>query len=139
MCVLSVTGRTNGTAKLESSAHELEAQAYIECHIRVVSMHVKAKVLALTVPDDKAVVTVPTAASIWPQQLAKWLQSLLDLVNERLKTNVIDDYSIIVHAVRAFSRESARIKIEYLLHKQVAKRITKQLERKYLPSQVFSQ
>merc|ERR1712176_678742 len=97
--VLSVIRRSHQTAELQASAFEIQAQAKIERHIRVVRVHVQAEILAFPVANDEAMVSIPDAARPGPEQVAQWLEHLLQLIDHGLQTDLVQDDPIIVHAV----------------------------------------
>jgi len=79
--------------------------------------------------DHEGVVVVETRALIGKEQAREGQQArLLQIVEQRLETNLVDDEPVTVHRVRAAHGQAARLVVRQLLEKQRAEAARDHLE-----------
>eukprot|EP00401_Gymnodinium_catenatum_P009560 CAMPEP_0117594320 /NCGR_PEP_ID=MMETSP0784-20121206/73137_1 /TAXON_ID=39447 /ORGANISM="" /LENGTH=299 /DNA_ID=CAMNT_0005396369 /DNA_START=462 /DNA_END=1362 /DNA_ORIENTATION=- len=138
MCRNASGGRARqGAAKPKASPFEIEAEANVERHVSIVSVHVQPQVLPVPVADDEAVVSVPHAPRSRPKHGTERLQGNLEAVDQGLEADFIEDDAIIVHAVRSPRGQAAGVEIEDLIDEHLAKVFSEYRERKNLAREVL--
>merc|ERR1719491_154666 len=137
--MLAVILRSHEAAELQTSSIKIESQASIEGHIAVISVHVKSKVLSFTVPHDEAVVSIPDTASARKEYVPDWLQHPLELGDEGLEANLVQDDSIVVHAIWSPGFEATSVEIENLCEEHVAELQREDGKRKHLARKSFAE
>mmetsp|Transcript_72317 Transcript_72317/g.182379 ORF Transcript_72317/g.182379 Transcript_72317/m.182379 type:complete len:397 (-) Transcript_72317:756-1946(-) len=137
--VLPVVPRAHQPAELQTRAVEVQAEADVEGHVRVVRVHVEAEILVLAVAHNEAMVPVPHAPGPRPQELAQRLEHALELVDHRLQPDLVEDDAVVVHAVRPPRWQAAVVEVEDFLDEGLTKVFRENLEGEHLPWQVLCQ
>lgn len=125
--MLPVIRGTHDSAKAEASPSKGPAQTEVEGNIRVICVHVKAKVFTLLVPHNERVMTVercymgPMAAGNLRKNI------VLQIVDHGSPANLVENNTVIVHGVWASGWQPTRGKVVNLLNKKIAKGLAEHL------------
>lgn len=136
---LSMILRAHKATELQTSSIKIKPQASIEGHIAVVGVHVKSKVLSFAVPHDEAVVPIPDATSARKEYVPDWLQHLLEMGDEGLEADLVQNDSIVVHAVWSSGFKATIVEIENLCQELIAELQREDGKRKHLARQSFGE
>ena len=119
---LPVLGRPAPPAKRQACAAEVLAEADIDCHVRVVGMHVEARIFFGPVTNEEGVVLIKMISGTRKEEPCEWLQQrLLQHRYQVLHANQIHDQAIIVHGVGAWRGQSRASVIVHFVEKHLAK------------------
>mmetsp|Transcript_35445 Transcript_35445/g.87096 ORF Transcript_35445/g.87096 Transcript_35445/m.87096 type:complete len:327 (-) Transcript_35445:769-1749(-) len=139
---LAVGGTAQDAAEGEPGSREPRlAQAHVEGDVAVVRVHVQPQVFSQLVLDDEGVVAVQAAAAMRRKQsLGHGAHDLpLQPVDHWLEADLVDDESVVVHAVGAPHGEAAALEVFRLGDEGVAVLVGEQRKGEHARSHLLAQ